>query len=343
MSAAGRTTGVAELSGPIIPESAPSRLGWVDRIGLWINASRRHGPGDKVLTQRHIYILPSKAGLLYATVLFAMLFASMNYQLSMGYALTFLLAGIAIVSIFHTFRNLSGLTLRGGRVEAVHCGQIAEFTVMIGNPTKLERHAIRLFCEGMSTEAVVDVGNAAEQLVSIAVPTARRGWLDIPRLKIYTRFPIGVWCAWAYWQPAMRVLVLPTPESPPAMMPEYSAFASEGDGKGKGEDDVAAIRPYQVGDSMRRIAWKAVARTATDDLLTKQFDGGDRGELLFDWRMLPSHLDTEARLSRLTRWVVDADSAGTRYALNIPGFEAPLDHSPEHRARCLEALALFAG
>ena len=332
----------AGLSGTIVAPPTTLRTGWVDRIGLWINSSRRQGPGDKVLTQRFIYILPSKAGMLYAAVLFAMLFASMNYQLSMGYALTFTLTGIAIVAIFHTFRNLVKLTLRSGRVEPVHCGQIAEFTVMISNPSKLERHAIRLFGGGMSTESIVDIAPAAEQLVSIAVPTARRGWLEVPRLKLLTRFPIGIWCAWAYWQPAMRVLVYPTPESPAAALPDYSAFYSEGNGRGKGEDDVAAIRPYQAGDSMRRIAWKAVARTASDSLLTKQFDGGDRGELLFDWRALAEDLDTEAKLSRLTRWIIDADAAGTRYALSIPGTQTDLDHSAEHRTRCLEALALFA-
>ena len=343
MSSTAEPNQAARLIGAVIPESTADAVGWVDRIGLWINKSRRQGPGDKILTQRHIYILPSKAGMLYATVLFAMLFASINYQLSMGYALTFMLSGVALVAILHTFRNLSKLRLRGGRVEAVFCGQIAEFTVMIGNPSKTDRYAIRLIGGGMSTEAVVDVAPAAEQLVSIAVPTRKRGWHDIPRLKVYSRFPIGIWCAWSYWQPAMKVLVFPTPESPAVPMPDYSAFYSEGNGRGKGEDDVAAIRPYQPGDSMRRIAWKAVARTASDNLLTKQFDGGDRGELLLDWQSLPAHLDTEAKLSRLTRWIIDADAAGTRYALNIPGTRTELDQSLEHRTRCLEALALFTG
>ncbi len=313
----------------------------VERIALRINRSRRPRSGDIRLTQRLIYILPSKAGLLFALILFAMLSASMNYQLSLGYALTFWLSAASIVAIFHTFRNLVNIALKPGRVEAVFAGQIAEFGLMLVNHSSRERHAIRLLGTGMSGEIVVDLQPVAEQLATIAIATQKRGWLEIPRIKLFTRYPIGLWCAWAYWYPGMRALVYPAPESPAAPLPEFTAVASDGNGRGKGEDDIAAIRPYQLGDSIRRVAWKAVARTASDQLLTKQFDGGDRGELLFDWSALPAQLDDETRLSRLTRWIIDAENSGIRYALKLPGQSVELDQGPGHRQVCLEALALF--
>lgn len=313
----------------------------IERIALRINRSRRPKVGDVRLTQRAIYILPSKAGVLYAAVLFSMLTASMNYQLSLGYALTFWLASTGIVAIFHTFRNLTNLTLRPGRVESVFAGQIAEFGLMLVNNSSRERHAIRMNGPGMHAEIVVDLPPSAEQLATVAIATRERGWIEVPRIRLYTRFPIGLWCAWAYWYPGMRALVYPTPESPPAPLPEFAAAASSGNGRGKGEDDIAAIRPYQHGDSIRRIAWKAVARTGSDQLLSKQFEGGDHGELLFDWNALPATLDAETRLSRLTRWIIDADSSGLRYALRMPGLATELDCGPAHRQTCLEALALF--
>lgn len=338
------TSNVADLGAdPAAQSPARGANGLIERIALRINRARRPRSGDIRLTQRSIYILPSKAGLLYALVLFAMLTASMNYQLSLGYGLTFWLAGVGVVAILHTFRNLTHLTLRPGRVEAVFAGQIAEFGLVLVNQSKRERHAIRMLGQGMSAEIIADVPANAEHLATVAIPTRRRGWLEVPRIRLYTRFPVGLWCAWAYWYPGMRAMVYPTPESPAAPLPEFAAVAADGNGRGKGEDDIAAIRPYQAGDSIRRIAWKAVARTASDTLLSKQFDGGDRGELLFDWQALPTTLDTEARLSRLTRWVVDADACGLRYALNLPGVDIELDHGPAHRQRCLEALALYPG
>lgn len=321
------------------PRQVRAEIGWVDRIGLWLN--RRRGPqaGDVRLSQRSIYILPSKAGMLYGVVLLTMLVASINYQLSLGYALTFLLGATAIVGILHTFRNMTDLTLRPGRAEPVFAGQLAEFSLMLVNPSKSERFAIHLAATGMARNEIIDLPPTAEQLVSIALPTIRRGWLQLPRLKLSSAYPLGIWRAWAYWHPSLRVLVYPTPETPAAPMPENLALSSDGNGSGKGEDDVAAIRPYQAGDSMRRIAWKAVARSASDNLLSKQFDGGDRGELLLDWRLLPSQLDNETRISRLTRWVIDAEGSGTRYALHLPDQQIGLDTGPAHRQRCLEALA----
>ena len=333
---------IVDLGTPLNTGQNPGSVrSLIDRVALRINRTRKPQSGDVRLSQRLIYILPSKAGLLFAMVLFAMLSASMNYQLSLGYALTFWLAAAAIVAIFHTFRNLVNITLKPGRVEAVFAGQIAEFGLMLVNNSMRERHAIRLLGSGMSAEIVVDLQPCAEQLATVAIPTQKRGWIEIPRIKLLTRYPIGLWCAWAYWYPGMRALVYPEPESPAAPLPEFTAIASDGNGRGKGEDDIAAVRPYQAGDSIRRVAWKAVARTASDQLLTKQFDGGERGELVFDWAVLPQHLDTETKLSRLTRWIIDADNSGLRYSLSLPGQIIELDQGPGQRQKCLEALALF--
>ena len=63
------------------------------------------------LTQRNIYILPTKAGLAFALTLMVLLLASINYQLNLGYVLTFLLAGSGVVSMHLTHGTLRGLTL----------------------------------------------------------------------------------------------------------------------------------------------------------------------------------------------------------------------------------------
>ena len=104
--------------------------------------------------------------------------------------------------------------------------------------------------------------------------------------------------------------------------------------------DLAALRAWSAGDSPRRIAWKAVARSGSDELLVKQFDGAEGGELLLDWHSLPNGLPAESRLSRLTAWVIEADAAGLRWGLHLPGLVIEPGQGPQHRERCLEALAL---
>ena len=61
------------------------------------------------LTQRNVYILPTRAGWMLGVTLAVLLIGSINYQLNLGYALTFLLAGSALVSMHLTHATLRGL------------------------------------------------------------------------------------------------------------------------------------------------------------------------------------------------------------------------------------------
>jgi uncharacterized protein (DUF58 family) len=154
-----------------------------------------------------------------------------------------------------------------------------------------------------------------------------------------TRYPLGLMRAWSYVQPDMRALVYPTPDHAP--LPPNQPVADSGDAmaSGAGADDFAGLRAYEQSDSPRHIAWKAAARGGP--LLTKTFSGRAAAELWFDWDRLPVEMGTEARLSRLTRWVLLAQAEGLRFGLRLPGVELPLAQGPTHVERCLEQLALF--
>lgn len=313
----------------------------VDRLALKL--ARRQPPtvGDHQLNRRVIYILPTRAGLVFAGALLTMLLAAINYSLQLGYLLTFLLFALALVSMLHTYRNLAGLVLRPGRAEPVHAGEIADFSITLLNRSRLPRYAIQIDVPDTAQPTLADALGEAETAARLALPTRARGYLRIPRLKISTAFPLGLWRAWTYWQPAATVVVWPAAEAPPPPLPAGLATDGKSTGGGLGEDDFSAVRPYREGDSLRRLAWKAMARTDDDQPLTKDFDGGIGGELALDWRALPTGLDTEARLSRLCAWVLTADQFALRFALVLPNTTVGPDAGPGHRARCLEALALY--
>jgi hypothetical protein len=63
------------------------------------------------LTQRNVYILPTRPGLMLAPHCCVLLVASINYQLNLGYLLTFLLAGSAVVGMHVCHGTLRGLRL----------------------------------------------------------------------------------------------------------------------------------------------------------------------------------------------------------------------------------------
>ena len=293
--------------------------------------------GTIFLAQRRVYILPTRHGLTFALALVLMLIGSINYNLSLGYVLTFLLAGIGVVSILHTFRNLAHLYVSAGRVEPVFAGDTARFELQLENRRNVTRHSIGL----AGSDGPVSCEIPAHRIESVAVPVkaAQRGWLQLPRVTIDTRYPMGLFRAWSYVRPDMRAIVYPRPDN--ALLPLPIALPGMGDAMnaGTGTDDFFGLRAYQSGDSPRHIAWKAVARG--EALLTKVFAGRAAMEMWFDWNELPAELGTEARLSRMVRWVLLAHAGGLRYGLRLPGADLPLGSSDEHQRACLRELALY--
>ncbi len=314
---------------------------WVKRVERWIEHKRPADKGELVLNRKRIYILPSRAGLMFGLILIIMGLTAINYKLSLGYALVFLLGGMAWTSMFNTFGNLHRLVLIPGRIESVFAGELAPISITIKNPNRREHFSIRLISPDFVKQAMIDLLPESERNLRFALRTTKRGWMTMPRMTVDTVFPIGIWRAWSRWQPDVKILVYPEPEGGIVNLPDNSADGSAQFGYTDGHDDIAALRNYRQGDSPRMIAWRAVARSPGDELLTKQFDGGASGELRFDWNNTPTTIGKEARISRLTRWVVDADKAGIKYSLNIPGTNLTSDTGPTHLKQCLSALALL--
>lgn len=296
--------------------------------------------GEVLLIQRRVFILPTRAGLLLAAMLVCLLLGSINYSLGLGYALTFMVVGIAWVGMFHTFRNLAHLHLRAARAEPVFCGAIAEYRVVLANRGKLDRYAISLVADPTLAPVLVDVMAGAEQVVALPVRATRRGDLPMPRVVLETRFPLGLWRAWSYWQPALDCLVWPQPLAVELPLPALQSGTSSGDGQGgPGSDDFAGIRPYAAGDAPRHIAWKAMARNPEGQRLTKLFEGGTPTELWLDLTVVPTHYGIETALSLLTRWVLEAEARQLRYGVRLGAQTSGLGHGEGHRDRCLTLLA----
>ena len=297
------------------------------------------GTAPTRLGQRRVFILPTGAGLLFAVALVVMLIGAINYTLALGHALVFLLAGIGLTGMVHTFRNLHGLTIAPGRCEPVFAGETAHFQLILGNDRMTPRLALELEAE---PGAAIRTDIPAGEIVRINVPLIgrQRGWLALPRVRLWSVYPLGLFRAWSYLQPEMRCLVYPAPL--PSPLPDRSPSLAGGEqGSEGGEEDFAGFRHHQPADSPRHVAWKASARDTDRPLLVKQFAGGAEGELRLDWQLIDPALPTETRLSLLTGWVLAADAQGCSYALRLPGSDIAGGFGEQHRRRCLEALALY--
>lgn len=315
------------------------------RFSNWLYGFVPPERGTVVLVHRRVYIVPTRLGWLFAGTLGVLLVGSINYSLSLGFALTFLLAGLGLAGMVHTARNLARLAVSAGRAEPVFAGEAAQFRLYLDGRGTFDRPSILVRHQGSGAQLVVDVPAGAVVEVALGVPAERRGWLPLGRVMLETRFPLGLFRAWSYVEPDARCLVYPRPERSP--LPPASGQAAAGALRAQtaGSDDFAGLRGYQRSDSPRHIAWKAVARGDTsslrsEDMLTKQFAGDAAAELWLDARLLPGALNIEQTLSRLAGWVLAAERAGAHYGLRIAGVEIPPARGDAHRAACLQALAL---
>lgn len=308
------------------------------RFHAWLFRDRGPEPTPIVLTQRRIFVLPTRAGLAFAAALAAMLIGAINYQLSLGFALTFLLAGLGHSAILHTFRNLARLEIEAGATAAVFCGDSARFTLRLINRRDGPRYALR-FRAGSALTTIEQVHAEGTSSVEVVLPTARRGWLRLPRVTLESRYPLGLIRAWSYIQPDMSVLVWPKPELDPPPLPLGHGIAGGIAASATGRDDFAGLRGYQPGDSPRHIAWKAAA--GGGPLMTKHFSGMQAGNVILRWDDLPPQMGSESRLSRLAAWIERAEASGIGWRLDLPGLSLGPAEGIAHRNDCLMALALF--
>lgn len=292
--------------------------------------------GTVVLNQRRIYILPTRQGLGFALVLVLMLLGDINYNLSLGYVLTFLLATAGGMSMLHAFRNMAQLEIKAGHVAPVFADEQARFVFHFNNPGALARHQLHLH-DDAGHNTVFDLPAQRSTAIELPLPATRRGWLDSGRLTLHTEFPLGLFHAWTYIHFDVQCLVYPKPA---AAQPLPAVSSQNGNGKAmtKGDEDFSGLRNYVAGDALPRIAWKALARE--QGLQVKQFSAPQGQDLWLDWSQLPN-IATERKLELLTRWVLDAEAQSLHYGLRLPQVELPPAQGLTHRAECLRVLALF--
>jgi uncharacterized protein (DUF58 family) len=312
-----------------------------ERLQKWFVA--RIPPRDSVtLTQRSVYILPTSAGWMMAFTLLVLLVASINYQLNLGYVLTFLLTGSTVIGMHVCHGTLRGLTMNLVAPDAHFAGASIPISIHLVSQRKSVRYGIGLALWGSDHWSWTDVPAQGHSTVQVACTPLPRGLHRIPTLTAETRFPLGTFRVWTVWRPAAQVLVYPAPEMHPPPLPAgepRTGGASAVQRQTTGEFD--GVRAYRRGDPLKLVVWKKVAKA--DELVSRDAQQVHRMELWLDLADTGSTLPLEQRLSRLCAWVLAAQAQQLRYGLRLGTMEIQPDTGEAHKKACLQALALYAG
>ena len=312
--------------------------------------SRRLPPARSIaLTQRRLFIFPTRAGFLFLLSLTLILLMAINYQSNLIYGLTFWLGTLFVVTIHFTHANLSGLSVTATGAEPCFSGKRAVFGIRLTGSGRA-RHSLNLQWQGRPPGEASD---AASTLISdgieveadgftqhsLSYPVTGRGWCAPGRIRVEAQYPFGLLRCWSYLSLDQRVMVWPQP-IPSAPLPmESNLYSHVGapDAPQSEQLDLAGHRDYRDGDRASQIDWRTLAREQPLQVSVYQSDAAD--PLWLDWQMLSS-TDPEQRLSQLCMLALSAHEQRRAFGLRLPDREVDIAAGQGHLEQVLNALAL---
>lgn len=312
---------------------------WRRARAFALSLTRPRGPEALPVSidRRRVYVLPTRFGLFYYALLMCMAAGALNYNNNPALLLCLLLGGAGLASLIAAQMQLTGMSISAIDTEPVPAGQPLHVRVHAqADPSRLRR-GLRVDDDDLLDPVLLNLEQGRGE-AEVTLQTHQRGWLDLPRLRIYTTRPLGLARAWTYFWSDAPLLVHAAPEIDGPPLPSGSGEQAQSRLHPAG-DDVHHLRGYRPGDSRSAIAWKPSARRGT--LLVREYEQPSGADVVLDWHRL-GHLAYEARISRLARWVDEAERDGRRYRLSLPGRpDLGPDRGVAHRDACQRALALL--
>lgn len=307
------------------------------RAAEW--ARRRQGPDRLPLTlmRRRLYILPTRAGVAFGALVLTMLAAGLNYTNSLALLLAFLLAGFALIAMHECHRNLLGLSLPEVYAPPLFAGTCGLLRLTLENASRVPRYRIEAAAPD-ERAAALDVPAASRAQLELPIRAGRRGLQRIERLRISSSHPFGLFRAWTWVHAPIVVIVYPRAAGSLPLPADSGAASGAWAHGASGTDEWRGLRPFREGDSPRQVAWKAYAREAP--MLVKEYSSAGSPLRMLSLRHTRQP-DLESRLEQLARWIVDAESRGEAYGLELPGERIAAQRGRDHRHRCLAALARY--
>src|SRR5262249_1184790 len=158
-------------------------------------------------------------------------------------------------SMHMTHGSLRGLTMHLKPTQPAFAGDAAVLEVVLTNPG-----AARLgvgFGLDLGVRPIplsyVEIGAQGQTLIRLAWVAPARGRHELPLVRAETRYPFGLFRAWALWRPAGGLWVYPRPESPMAPWPLTASSPSDRRPRpvASAGTEFEGVRAYRRGDTLR--------------------------------------------------------------------------------------------
>lgn len=310
-------------------------LGFAERRLPALTRLREQEALPIIVHRRRIYVLPSAFGLFFSALLLVMTAGALNYNNNPALMLVFLVGSSVHTALLRGWLGVSGLRLAEVSVAPVHAGETAELRLRFDAEGRRPRQGLCI--EHGHQAQVFEVLPERHASVSLPFATSRRGLHPVGRMKLSTRWPLGLFVIWSWLNPAGEVLVYPRLEAQSPPLPGEGSSAGLRRQRSPSEE-VHGLREHRQGDPLRLMAWKRSAQLGR--LIVREFESPAGIEVRLDYNQL-LHLPAEQRIERLARWLVEAERRGLRTELRLPGQQIGPARGDAHLHAGLRALALL--
>ncbi|OEG75841.1 hypothetical protein BEL05_16605 [Shewanella colwelliana] len=299
--------------------------------------SRRLPPQNRVtLAHKSIFILPTGFGLIWLLLVVLLFLFGTNYQNNLVIALSLLLLSLFNTCIIYSYRNLAGMTLEAKTGPHVYAGQTVLYPVYLS--ANQVQHQVTLSYGDNETQTVANVTDKAVQTL-VPFASQRRGWTHPGRLKVESRYPLGLCRAWSNVDLDNAQIVFATPIASVTQLHQHlQDGTTEQPLRGRstqGVEEFKGLKPYVFGESLHQIAWKQLAQGR--GMLTKEFEQPLSAPTWLTFN--DKHPDLELQLSELT-WSVDQLSEQEQaFGLVLPNQTYMPATGQHHRLASLKAIA----
>ena len=209
--------------------------------------ARRLPPARQVvLDQRRIFIFPTGYGFFYLLVSALLFIGGINYENNLILALAFLLASLFMVAILHTFRNLSALGMRNGDSESGFAGEEGALEIVLFAQRR-DHHCVWLRWPDQDGQQI-SIRRGEEESLWLNLPLPERGRVTAPRLRVESRFPLGLLRSWSYVSMDHYCLAWPRPQESPDCPADGGKENQQSFSSGQtGNDEFQGLRTTQRG------------------------------------------------------------------------------------------------
>ena len=292
----------------------------------------------------------TRIGLWYVLVTLIVAAAAVNTGNNALYLVESMMLALLAVSGLASRRNLRGVQLSFGPPGAeIYAGQRFSVPLTVRNRDRFlaRRYLVLSGPEGLRETVIHSLPAGGERAEKVFLQYPRRGLHRIPRVRLASVFPFGLFDKAMLYSVDVEFLVFPRLLDVDALQNVHGGRLGEELARRPGwSSELRTLRPFRPGDDPRSIHWKRTARTGQLVFMEREAEEGRRLTILLDNAV--GALDTEAARDRFEELVSEAASVAVHYmeqgfdvALTTRGDRIPFGRGRSHKLRLLEALALL--